>query len=652
MSVGSSPAAPSSGGAGGTLASAAPGPPAGGDARTTPRARIDVRPGIVAAILVTAMYGGMGLSVQFPRVAFGFQSDESTYYLMTYSLARDGDLVYRREDLARVWRDFPSGPSGLFLKRGSQLGVRADGTWPFLHVAATPDADPTRLYYGKSPVYPAFAAPFVALAGTNGFVLFHAVLLGLMTWAAYAFLNLRASPMVALLLGSSFVLATVVPAYAVWMTPELFNLACVLLGYFFWLYKEVAVRETTPRGYRWLLSPNTDLLSAVLLGLATASKPTNLLLAGPPLLWLLSRRQWRHAVVTGIAFTAVVVAFFGATMAISGEWNFQGGDRRTFYGAFPFQTPTHSFDTLGADRATDRLLTEIVFDPSVFATVFLHNLWWFFAGRYSGLVAYFFPAVFALAAFAVARGRRTAWQYLVLAVGLIEIVLLLVTIPYNYFGGGGVLGNRYFMNAYGVFLFLLPPVESVGLALVPWLIGALFTAQITLNGFFSSFYPGEHAKHGPLRLLPVELSLINELPVNTDPRKARIWFGALPRFQIYFLDDNAYEREQNSFWVRGDSTADVLIKSAEPAGHLSVTLANGPLANRVTVRTGGERQTVELQPRETREISLALGDGFPYQGRWVWEASLVSQQGFVPMFEEGGGDNRFLGVFVKPELTP
>jgi hypothetical protein len=230
MSVGRSSAAPLAAGAGGTPGTGAAMPPVSRAAGIAPQARIDVRPGILAAVLITAIYGGMGLSVQFPRVAFGFQSDESTYYMMTYSLALDGDLVYRREDLARVCRDFPTGPSGVFLKRGSQLAIHVDGGWPFIHMEATPDADPTRLYYGKSPVFPAFAAPFVAIAGTNGFVLFHAVLLGLMTWAAYAFLNLRAAPVVALLLGTSFVLATVVPAYAVWMTPELFNLACVLLG--------------------------------------------------------------------------------------------------------------------------------------------------------------------------------------------------------------------------------------------------------------------------------------------------------------------------------------------------------------------------------------------------------------------------------------
>ena len=41
--------------------------------------------------------------------------------MMGHSLAEDGDMTYRREDLARVWREFPSGPVGVFLKRGRDV---------------------------------------------------------------------------------------------------------------------------------------------------------------------------------------------------------------------------------------------------------------------------------------------------------------------------------------------------------------------------------------------------------------------------------------------------------------------------------------------------------------------------------------------------
>ena len=111
----------------------------------------------------------------------------------------------------------------------------------------------------------------------------------------------------------------------------------------------------------------------------------------------------------------------------------------------------------------------------------------------------------------------------------VEILLVIVWIPYNYFGGGGVLGNRYFMSTYGLLLFLLPPLESIGAALVPWASAALFTAQIVLNPFYSSFNPAEHAKSGPLRWLPVEMTLLNDLPITTRPERVRVCSAREPR---------------------------------------------------------------------------------------------------------------------------
>ena len=83
--------------------------------------RRNFMPGAILALMLLALYGGLALSVDFPRAAIGIQSDEATYYMMGYSLALDGDLTYRREDLMRVWREFPSGPTGVFLKKGRDI---------------------------------------------------------------------------------------------------------------------------------------------------------------------------------------------------------------------------------------------------------------------------------------------------------------------------------------------------------------------------------------------------------------------------------------------------------------------------------------------------------------------------------------------------
>jgi len=629
------------------------------DAAAPADVRPSFTPGLVLAALVLAVYGGLALSVDLPRTAGSIFSDEATYYMMGHSLAEDGDLAYRREDLTRVWRDFPSGPSGVFLKKGRDI---VDGGLmlrpPFFWTTTVEDPNASRLFYGKSFIYPVFAWPFVELFGTNGFLVLNAALLSIVTWCSYLFLHARMRNVIAALLAGAFVFATVVPVYYVWIAPELFNFALGLLAYFCVLYKEVAEPARAPRGMRWLFGPSSDVAAAVLLGMATFSKVSSALLFPPIVLWLLWKRRWATSLVASSAFLASTVGLFAINMAIVGEWNYQGGqDRSTFYFEFPFQTPEAGFDT-GMERERNEALTEIIFNESVFFTNLVHNFWWFFTGRYSGLVAYFFPAVFALVAVLAGLRRRAAWQYFVLAAAFGQILLLIVTLPYTWFGGGGSVGNRYFMGAYGVFLFLIPPISRVWVAVIPWAVGSLFMAKLVLNPFATSVRPGEYAEAGPLRWLPVELSNVNDLPINTDRSRTVVWFGdnpgvGDPGFQIYFVDRNAYGREEDkSFWVKGGTRAEFLIKADKPFRRLSLTLSAGPVPTRVTARVSGRTQEVALGAGRSQQIHFSLGDGYPYEGRWVWVASVSSSDGFVPLFHEPSGDSRYLGVRVKPVIVP
>jgi hypothetical protein len=618
------------------------------------RSRV-LSPGAIVAIVLLCVYGGLALTVDFPRAALGIQSDEATYYMMGYSLAEDGDLTYKREDLARVWREFPSGPSGVFLKKGRDItGVGLMLRPPFVWTGTAPDPVPNRYYYGKSFAYPLFAAPFVRVFGTNGFLVLNALCLSAAVFLGYVFLAARMRSEIAALLATAFVMATAVPVYFVWIAPELFNFTIGLAAYFCWLYKEVA--PPSGRAWRWLYSGLSDSAAAALLGLATFSKISNALLFPPILLWLLWRRQWRAALQASATFAVVAVGLFAVNMAISGEWSYQGGERNTFYYEFPLQTPSSGFD-VGMEKARNEALTQIIFDPRVFWTNLTHNVGYYFVGRYAGLLAYFFPAVFALAAFLSAARRRPTWQYLVLAAGLAQILFFIVITPYTWLGGGGSVGNRYFMGAYGVFLFLIPPITRMWVAFVPLAVGSLFMAPLVLDPFASSFYPGRYAAHGPLRVLPVELTLVYDWPINTDTSRVRVWYGDNPGendpgFQIYFFDDNAYKEAGKSFWVKGESRAEFLIKTDRPMKRLLLTLTAGPVPTEVTARVAGKSRTITLQPGETQQIFFALGEGFPYQGRWpVWVASISSSTGFVPIFHGAGNDVRFLGVRVKPTLV-
>ena len=123
--------------------------------------------------------------------------------------------------------------------------------------------------------------------------------------------------------------------------------------------------------------------------------------------------------------------------------------------------------------------------------------------------------------------------------------------PYTYSGGGGPIGNRYFMGLYPLLLFVTPPLRSALPAIAGLAIGGLFTAKLVLNPFYTSYRPAEHVKHGPLRWLPIEKSLLNDLPINVTPERVRIQLAGEPRISAYFLDDNAFPPEGEWFWVKG-----------------------------------------------------------------------------------------------------
>ncbi len=628
----------------------------GGETAAVTTPALKLRPGLFLVVALLALYGGLALTVDFPRAGLGIQSDEATYYMMGHSLAEDGDLTYRREDLVRVWREFPSGPAGLFLKRGRDI-IQA-GTMlrpPFFWVRTQADGDQSRLFYGKAFIYPLFAAPFVWLFGTNGFLVLHAILLALAGWCSYLFLHARMRATLAAALSGAFIAASVVPVYFVWIMPELFNFALGLLAYFCWLYKEVAPASHARRGTRWLFGGWSDVVAAALIGIVTFSKVTNVLLILPTLLWLAWRRRWRRLLLTGVLFGVVTGGLFAANVAISGEWNYQGGERRTFTWEFPFQTPKSTFE-VGLLMGRNDALADVSLDPRVFWTNLAHNTWYALAGRYSGLLAYFFPAVFAMVAFLAPR-RRPAWQYLVFLSVIAQVFLFIINLPYTWAGGGGSVGNRYFMSVYGICLFLLPPLTRSWIAAIPWIVGGLFTAQMVLNPFATSHHPGDYASHGPLRLLPVELTMVNDLPINTDTTKVRIWFGDNPGmhdpgFQIYFLDDNAFGREQDkSFWVKGESRAEFLVKTDRPMKRLVLTLNAGPIPTTVTATVAGRRQQVVVGDQQ--QLSFTLDRGFWYEARaFVWVVSISSSTGFSPIFhDEGSTDTRYLGVRVKPTLV-
>jgi hypothetical protein len=643
------------------------------------------KPGIIASALAGVLLMAFAVSVDFPRAnGSRFKGDESTYYMLGHSLARDFDFQYDRGDLIRVWEEF-SGPEGVFLKTGKDVQIRGSSSFPFFRWLKREDPErETRLYFSKSYIYPLVAAPFIMLFGTNGFLVLHAVLIAFDLLVIYLFIfAVTKANWVALPMAIAFLATSVVPVYFVWLMPELLNFSLVLYAVFFWAYKEVA-----PNAPNAPNAPKSDYLAALLLGLATFSKPPHLLVLLPMVLLAASRRQWKRAVGMLVICGAVTAGLFALNAAITGEFNYQGGDRKTFYSftGYPFANTWETFDNIGPVRGREDLLLGDVLVNTHSGTVLRNNLWYFLVGRNAGLLPYFFPGIVAVVLFLFSK-QKHLWQWLSLATIAAVVVMHVFVWPFTWNGGGGPVGSRYFMPFYALFLVLIPATAGIGAAIVAFVAGALFTAQLVMNPFYVSLAPGTHTKSGALRMFPTELTLLHDLAAAQEREKMKKHVGPLdpaPQTLAYFMDDNSFVPEETPpgskdywFWVKGRATAEIVLRApieslgennwvTKEIAKLTVEVRNGNVANQVTVKTGSESQTFAMTPGELRVVPLSVRKGVPFRREvqptsYLYTLSVKTTAGFVPFLENPcasrdkcpPGDPRFLGamIHIVPEYT-
>jgi hypothetical protein len=597
---------------------------------------------LVGAVLVIVGLAA-ALSIDVIPAGYGVKSDEATYVGMTLSLAYDHDLAYQRRDLDRFWGLYKTGPEGVFLKTGKTLRIRLNSTPPFLHVAKLPDPQTDRLFWGKAFIYSVFAAPFVRILGMNGFLVFHVLLLFIVCLCGYLFLRARSPSGPALAFTLAFVGAAVVPVYGVFLMPDLFNFSLVFVAYFFWLYKEVA-----PTRSPWLCDERSTLIAAILLGLATYSKPPNAALMVPLVLLPWWRKQWKHGLIVGVVFAVVGGGLFGVNALITGEFNYQGGDRKTFYGAFPFDSTRDVWNANTALSTTNDADTANVLAPGEFVGRFAHNVEYFFLGRHFGFVPYFFPGVVALLGWAFSRDRFRAWRTLTLLALIGATGFWLVIAPDSWSGGGGPPGNRYFLNIYPLVFFLMPPFQSSGAAILAWMGGALFTAKILVSPFDAAKRTWEITEHGLARRLPVELTMAQDLPVMlAQPLRGRIEYRHDPMMLLYFLDGHAFPPEPPGMWLSGAGRADIIVRTEQPTHRFAMTAEPGPISTVLTVSAGGETSTIPIVPGKSASFVVPASGVRALHG-YAYLLSAQSSEGFIPHLRDpGSGDGRNLGVLLN-----
>lgn len=431
--------------------------------------------GLLGLLLAATLLGAVTLDRgDWP----GLIGDEAAYLMQAESLAFDADLVYSGADYDRFVGHWGRAPEGLILQTG--------------------DGGET-LTYGKPALYSLWLAPFVRLSPTRGAGVANALLLALAALAA-AWALRPALGAAAPLWIAAFVFASVAFGTVFWAHSDLFLMCLTAIGLAL-LYGPGAAggpgdgagrrtgggarpaspgparrlrKRLTRTLARWMPSDGAiaacrwalagALLAAVVLArplyfplLLPAAWATRELPAEP-------RRwgvRWRTLGALAAGGALLTLAATTASTVQRGSWTPYGGERMGFYSTTGFpevDLPPGGWSAElerrpGSGSWVEREKLRFPLRPRLLA----YDGLYFLAGSHVGVLPYFLPGLLGLLAWRPG-GRR--WP-LAAAVALVVLAFFVVR-PFNFYGGGAALANRYFLPVYPALWFLASPARPPG----------------------------------------------------------------------------------------------------------------------------------------------------------------------------------------------
>jgi hypothetical protein len=538
----------------------------------------------------------------------GFFSDESSYFSILQSLAFDHDLKYTRADIIRIRKNFYVGPMGLFLKKA-------------------PDGS---LVYAKSFMYPLAAAPFFRLFGNHGILLANGLMIFFVVLMGFLLMRQHHDPGKSLFFTLVFLFSSVTFIYIWWITADLFNFFVNFAGLFFFFYE--------------FKNPRWTYLAGVFFAAAVFSKPNNILHIGFLFLLLLFRKDWKKFLLLALVSILIVAGLFAFNYRQTGSLNFQGGERRTFYGNFPYERPDFTFEG-GYLMSSDTYWNYFYLSPAIV----LQNSFYYLFGRFTGMFIYFFPALFILMLFFIQKKDPEDW--FLLAGIVIAIYCYILLMPGNYFGGGGSLGNRYFLNIFPLFFFLGYRRRTFRFSWLPVGVALVFLSPVFMDSMYHSSLPRFPGISFPARFFPAEKTQFISLPSNTNPRA----FNKKIRDQyaLFFLNDNYNPIEEESFWTDGDKELELFLLAPRPVATFTVQLKNIPRPNQVRCQVEFRKKTVFIEPGSVRIVTFSNIPGLRVDQRYIYLIKIKSDRSYCPYFEAGPKtmDRRLLGVQAHIQVS-
>ncbi|MDH3404802.1 MAG: hypothetical protein OEP45_14375, partial [Acidobacteriota bacterium] len=395
-------------------------------------------------LCLTAFLVLFPLGVGKPGLPLTFKADEPAYFLMALSLARDGDLKLEVRDQRRAVDEFPHLPA-------QNTILMTDDGW-------------RTIYYGKPYLYSLAAAPLTHWFGADGMMAFNMLLLMAMVWMGTSYLRAYNGEGLSALFACGYFIVSSAFAYVFWLHPEVFMATATCACLYFGLHaprSSPALAGGRARLRLLLRRPGWRMaLSAIALAAGVYHKPM-LAVMGVPVLWALARRRaWRAVAVWLVAAALATGAFAGLAVALTGHPSAYLGVQRAGLNiddpdVLPIQPqPLPRFE----EAKTANSWTWLWRLPNVKPAKTVSSLASFLWGRHTGLVVYMPFAVLALVLFLV-HGFRDGNRWVLLGAIVALALFFVIWIPFNWHGGGGFVGNRYFVIAYPAFLFLVTRIR-------------------------------------------------------------------------------------------------------------------------------------------------------------------------------------------------
>lgn len=552
------------------------------------------------------------LTIHKPGMPGSIKADEAAYYLMSRSLVEDGDLRCELRDIERLAEEFP-------FQGVENLILMTDDGW-------------RTAFFGKPYIYSLLAAPLVAPFKANGLISFNMLMLVGMIWLGALYLRRYNSEGLALAYSAGFFVLSNTWAYVFWMHTEIFNMFCATLCLYL-AFVPAPDGLGAARG-RWAGlfdrlrgSEARAWISGAVIVAAAYNKP-QLGALGLPALWIFARTGgWRGtarwiggAAASGLFLCAVSIAFTGHPSAYLGVE--RAGFKVEDFDRVPFEpeviasaapgvvaapagpvsgeaAPSESAESESADAAVGAPATEAppanswwwIFRAPEIDHRAVTNFGYFLIGRHTGLLLYS-PFVLICFVLFLVHTRRSSERWWILAAAALVAAFHMFWIPFNWHGGGGFVGNRYFVNALPVFLFLVTRISPGWLLPTGYAAGGLLVGSLVFTPY-GAIVPQPtlqwHTRNVPYTLLPLELSLGRQVPGYRGSASNGV--GFLGRRDLFLP-------RRDEMWIQGREKVEIWVRSYEPLMRPMFRVETVQVPNSAVIRLGDDVERLNFESTE------------------------------------------------------